>query len=400
MKYFTFSFSHYKILIYWLCYQSIFSTNFVIKMTYVLLIFTIGNFIDGNINKGGDKLFKITRSSFFISCFCFCFFAFFFNKEIVQGKEGNFSAQIIAIDQEKNHSETSLDLKMNPSEKKKLLIELKNNTNQETIVQAKIVTAKTNDNGNIDYSLKNMKQDHSAAITFNDLATLSDEDISLSGNEKKQIVCEIEMPSMGFDGEVLGGIYFEEEESEDRILPINTHFFQVIKVLVNETNKKVAPKLELEKVMIAQRNRRNVVLVNIQNTQPAIVENLDIKAKLYYENEQKPRYESHQSQLKMAPNTNFDYKIDLKAQPFLAGHYKVNVQAVNNNQIWHWEEKFTINKKEAQKYNSTAIKLTSDKQARIPTVVIIEVVILFFILIGALAYSLKQKYQRSKNNES
>lgn len=345
-------------------------------------------------------MFKITRSSFFISCFCFCFFAFFFNKEIVQGKEGNFSAQIIAIDQEKNHSETSLDLKMNPSEKKKLLIELKNNTNQETIVQAKIVTAKTNDNGNIDYSLKNMKQDHSAAITFNDLATLSDEDISLSGNEKKQIVCEIEMPSMGFDGEVLGGIYFEEEESEDRILPINTHFFQVIKVLVNETNKKVAPKLELEKVMIAQRNRRNVVLVNIQNTQPAIVENLDIKAKLYYENEQKPRYESHQSQLKMAPNTNFDYKIDLKAQPFLAGHYKVNVQAVNNNQIWHWEEKFTINKKEAQKYNSTAIKLTSDKQARIPTVVIIEVVILFFILIGALAYSLKQKYQRSKNNES
>lgn len=46
-----------------------------------------------------------------------------------------------------------------------------------------------------------------------------------------------------------------------------------------------------------------------------MIKKLQVDASLYYEKETKPRYENHQESLTMAPNTNFNYRIDLKEQP-------------------------------------------------------------------------------------
>lgn len=58
---------------------------------------------------------------------------------------------------------------------------------------------------------------------------------------------------------------------------------------------------------------------------------------LYYEKETKPRYENHQESLTMAPNTNFNYRIDLKEQPFVPGNYTVKIKANDGYQDYSWE---------------------------------------------------------------
>lgn len=39
----------------------------------------------------------------------------------------------------------------------------------------------------------------------------------------------------------------------------------------------------------------------------------------------------------MAPNTNFNYRIDLKEQPFVPGNYTVKIKANDGYQDYSWE---------------------------------------------------------------
>ena len=66
---------------------------------------------------------------------------------------------------------------------------------------------------------------------------------------------------------------------------------------------------------------------------------------MYYEKETKPRYENHQESLTMAPNTNFNYRIDLKEQPFVPGNYTVKIKANDGYQDYSWEKHLVIQEK-------------------------------------------------------
>ena len=69
---------------------------------------------------------------------------------------------------------------------------------------------------------------------------------------------------------------------------------------------------------------------------------------MYYEKETKPRYENHQESLTMAPNTNFNYRIDLKEQPFVPGNYTVKskqtmaIKTIRGKTLSHPRKKLKI----------------------------------------------------------
>ena len=96
---------------------------------------------------------------------------------------------------------------------------------------------------------------------------------------------------------------------------INNRFSYVVGVLLSETDEPVQPNYLLNEVKTDQANGRNRVLMNLQNKQAAMIAKNYKSMPLYYEKEAKPRYENHQESLTMAPNTNFNYRIDLKEQP-------------------------------------------------------------------------------------
>lgn len=60
--------------------------------------------------------------------------------------------------------------------------------------------------------------------------------------------------------------------------------------------------------------------------------------------------------MKMAPNSNFDFGIDLENQPLKEGKYRLKMTATNGVETWTWDEAFTIGK-EGQSLNKEAVNL-------------------------------------------
>lgn len=190
-----------------------------------------------------------------------------------------------------------------------------------------------------------LKKDSSAVFTFSEIAKMPKE-IILPKKSTKIVEDVVEIPKESFDGYVLGGLYFEQKEDKEEksqgALAVGNRFSYVVGVLMSETDQEIKPELALNDVKATQITGNNAVIMNIQNKKPAMIKKLQLDVKLYYENETKPRYENHQESLTMAPNTNFNYKIDLKEQPFVSGNYTVKIKANDGYKDWSWERKFEI----------------------------------------------------------
>lgn len=264
---------------------------------------------------------------------------------ISQASAINFSVKAILPDSQRSTEISYFDLKVMPGETRILRVELINNSDEDIIVDASANAAITNNNGIVDYSYKDTKKDSSAVFTFNEVASMPNE-IILPKQSNKIVECVINIPKATFDGFVLGGLYFEQKEDKEGkkqgALAVGNHFSYVVGVLLSETTKEIRPELVLNQVKATQIAGNNAVIMNIHNKQAPMIKKLQLEAKFYYENETKPRYENHQETLKIAPNKNFNYKIDLKEQPFVAGNYKVKIKANDGYQDWAWERQFEI----------------------------------------------------------
>ncbi|MTD39276.1 DUF3324 domain-containing protein [Erwinia sp. CPCC 100877] len=312
----------------------------------------------------------------------------------------NFTVKAILPENQRSQEVSYYDLRVTPGQTQTLQLELSNDTDEDIVVQASANAAITNDNGIVDYSYKKTKKDSSAVYTFNELANLPEE-ISLPSHSKKTVDCVVTIPEKAFDGYILGGLYFEQKGGNEAVksnesMAIGNRFSYVVGVLLSENDQEVQPELALNKVSTAQKNGNNVVLMNIQNKQPAMIKKLQVTAKLFYEDEKKPRYENHQEALTMAPNTNFNYKLDLKEQPFVAGNYTVKVTANDGFRDWHWEKSFTIKEKEAKAYNATAINLPPEQKQQWPWNWIIGGSIIVLLLVGGIIYYFRKKMKQQQ----
>ncbi|EOL42873.1 DUF916 and DUF3324 domain-containing protein [Enterococcus caccae] len=319
-----------------------------------------------------------------------------------QASEINFNVKAILPENQRSKEVSYFDLRVVPGEKQILSVELINDTQEDVTIQASANSAITNDNGIVDYSYSDTKKDSSAAFTFSEIAKMP-KNIVLPKKSSKIMECIVEIPEESFDGYVLGGLYFEQkgeaEEKSKGALAVGNRFSYVVGVLLSETDKEVKPELALNKVQATQLNGNNAVIMNLQNKKPAMVKKLQLDAKLYYENETKPRYENHQESLAMAPNTNFNYKIDLKEQPFIAGNYTVKIKANDGYKDWTWEKTFVIKEKEAKKYNATAINLPPNPKLGFPWTLVISIGAGILVVILGIIYYFNQKLKKEQQKQ-
>ncbi|ALS01583.1 hypothetical protein ATZ33_09425 [Enterococcus silesiacus] len=318
---------------------------------------------------------------------------------ISQASEIDFSVKAILPENQRSKEISYFDLRVVPGKTQTISVELTNETEEEVVVYASANSAITNDNGIVDYSYKDTKKDSSAVFAFSEIAKIPKE-IILPKKSNKIIDCVIEIPQDAFDGYVLGGLYFEQKENEEEksqgALAVGNRFSYVVGVLLSETDKEVKPELALNKVKTTQINGNNAVIMNIQNKKTAMIKTLQMDAKLYYEDEAKPRYENHQESLTMAPNTNFNYKIDLKDQPFVAGDYTVKIKANDGYKDWTWEKTFKIKEKEAKKFNATAINLPPEQKNQFPWTLIIGISAGILAVILGIIYYFNQKMKKEQ----
>ncbi|MET3195139.1 DUF916 and DUF3324 domain-containing protein [Bacillus sp. OAE603] len=276
----------------------------------------------------------------------------------------DFSVQAKIPENQIDKTKSYFDLKMDPGQLQVVEIEVFNNnsTKIETFI-ADVTFATTNDNGLIDYSPKSVKKvDQSLKFPIVDLVNEPHKEIVIPPGKSKTITFTFKMPNQKFNGVLLGSIHFKkkidkiETKKTSESIQISNQYAYVIGVKLTETIKKVNPELHLLRIKPKLVNYHTAITANIQNSEPTIVQGMKIEAKIFKDGSNEILYSSNKTGLSMAPNSNFDYAIDLKNNQIQPGIYRLKMKAIIGDQIWVWDEVFKIGN-EAKELNNKAVEI-------------------------------------------
>ena len=247
---------------------------------------------------------------------------------------------------------------MKPKQKQEIETILYNSSDKEITINISVHNATTNQNGLIVYE-QDAKIDPSLKIPLNTIVTVSDQKITIPAYRSKTITATIGMPDDEFDGTILGGLHFEkanEEDESSQAVNIQNKYAYVIGVQLSENDHEVYPDLQLKNIKPQLVNYRTAVVATIQNSEPVIIQNLNVQASVFKKGDTEVLHESYKENMSMAPNSTMDFVIDWENQELEKGEYVLKMQAQTGEKEWKWVEEFTIEQKE-EVLNKQAVEL-------------------------------------------
>ena len=152
--------------------------------------------------------------------------------------------------------------------------------------------------------------------------------------------------------------------------------------MLSENDNKVKANMNLKYIKSALSNYHTSLNVNLQNDTPTIIPDLKISGTVYKKGNSEIYKFTEKENIKMAPNSNFDFMIDWQNHKFEASNYRVHVVAQNEEYFWEWDENFTITPEQANDTNKDAVDLINS----IPNWVYIVLAILVLILVAFLSF--------------
>ena len=300
--------------------------------------------------KGGGLPMKIKRIIIMIMCVLVVGIVHPVRAEIGSG----FSVTAIIPENQINPAVTFFDISLEPGEFQTLEVIIENRSNHEITVVQEVNSAFTNDNGVIDYvQIENF--DQTLVHSFADIATF-DNIIILPARSSQIIEIEINLPDEPFEGVILGGLHYQEKIDEDHVsvVEVENRFAFVIGLQISVGDvSQLEAQLQLNDIFPNQRNYRNVLSVNLQNTEAILIDELIIDAKVYMLDSDEPLREVIGQRLRMAPNSNFNFPISWEYQPFEDGKYILEMTAIADGREWNWREEFTI--QGSEEFNEIAV---------------------------------------------
>lgn len=334
---------------------------------------------------------KILKSVIFISCLSI---VTAFSFVIGSANELSFSVEPTLPTNQINTKDGFFNLLLKPGEEEELHLKYSNNTDKPITVTTKVASASTNANGVVDYGDLTAKADESLKYTLSDLVTIP-ADVELKAHESKDVAFKVKMPAENFAGIIAGGLTFNDQAADNakqagtsKTAIKNIYGFQLgLLMRQNQDLSSSFPEakvakdgLKLKSVKASQVNYRNVIDVNLQNPLPVYINQFGVIAKVYSADGKKLLYQSKRSTMQMAPNTNFNYPINLNSGERLKpGKYRLKLTAFaeKNGQAnyqtkafddktaqkyqyrWQFEREFTINDSVAEDLNQKDVTIKS-----------------------------------------
>lgn len=328
------------------------------------------------------------------------------SQSLVEAAELNFGIKAILPDNQIDKASSFFDLRMKPGEEQTVEVEVTNVIDKEIELHTFVSAAGTNVNGVIDYPqpIAETKYDESLKYPLPTLVSL-EETIKVPAKATIKVPVTIKMPSESYDGMIVGGISFYQKEEEDDQekqtsgMGVKNKFMYRLGVKLIETDTAVEPDLKLLGVKAGQVNYRNAVMANLQNPEAEVLNGLKLEAQVFQKGSDTPIFTAGKDNMKVAPNSNFEYPVYLGKKAFKAGKYTLKLVATaDNDKKWEFSKDFEITQKEAEKYNeesSVQLDYETDwiKWAIIGGVALLVVIIVIVVLVVVLK---KRKKARRK----
>lgn len=312
----------------------------------------------------------------------------------------NFGVHTVIPDNQIDKQKSYFNLMMEPGQKQTLTIQLKNDTEDDVVIEPKIHSATTNLNGVVEYGPTTAERDSTLPYELGELIQ-TDKEITIPAKGSKDLHLHVTMPEEEFDGVLAGGITLEEKEASTKNtndkntgLSIENKYAYVVGITLQETDETVKQDLKLHDVKAGQVNARNVINATLQNPTATYLNRFEVDAEVTEKGKTEVLYEAKKQDMQMAPNSNFKYPISLNGEKFKTGTYTLHVKAKSSKESWEFEKDFSIKGEEAKQFNATDVSVEG------PNYLAYLVGLLILLVVGLLFYIVysKKKQQEEMNN--
>lgn len=320
--------------------------------------------------------------------------------------EGNvgFSVQAILPENQVNSEVTYFDMRMEPGQKQTIQMEIVNDSVEDVTFNVNVNQAYTNENGFIDYDKPKAEEpfDESLKYKIDEIFTY-DKEVMVPGGETKLVDLEIAMPDESFDGEILAGVQVLKDPSrgKDTTGQITNVFAYVTGLRLTMTDTEVQRELKVTGVHADAAFGKSAVVATVVNPTMTAIGKLDYQGVVYQKGNKEGTSETFEyvgKEMSMAPNSVYDFAIDLGKKAMKPGDYIVELK-VNDakGNIWEFAEEFTITAKKAEEVNKIVLPETDIKEAG-PSWIGIAAGVLAGLLVSTLAFLYTRKRSSQHKN--
>lgn len=283
-----------------------------------------------------------------------------FTEEVFAENVNSFSIQ--PLDEKGNVNEKGYyHIIDEPGKQHTVSIRVYNPSEEELKVNVIANPASTNQNGIPSY-LGEQVYDSSLIHRMDKLIAIEESELLIPAGESALATMVISLPQEEWEGDILGGIRFTEEKNQQNNQTVVHEVAYTIGVLLNQTGgAAVQNELSLNEVVAGQRNYRNHIEAKLQNRAAAIVRNMTIQSSIYREGNDTPIYTNNAYELRMAPNSNFNFGIPTGSQPIEAGDYVLKMLITADDKEYKFEQTFSITNANARQLNQSAVNLDQSR---------------------------------------
>jgi Bacterial protein of unknown function (DUF916)./Protein of unknown function C-terminal (DUF3324). len=328
----------------------------------------------------------------------------------VKANEFNFSVDPILPTNQAHPKVGYYDLLLAPGQKQIITVKLSNQTDNMVAVDVSVASATTNINGVVEYNPNSIKPDSSLKYNIKDY-TKGPGKVEIPAKTVKNIQVEVTMPNSSFDGLIAGGITFKQDKSQIKAsksdsqgISIQNQYQFVVGLLMQQTDKLVPPVLDMTNVFPDQVNHRNVINANFKNSAKGFLKNMVIDANVTHKGQTDVLYKVQKDNMSMAPNSNFNFPLQLSGKRFQAGiyTYKADVYGLKDSEgkysygkdvhgnpqhyRYHWKfsKDFTISSSKASNLNTQDVTVQPDNSWiywLIGIILLLILILIFFFIL-------------------
>lgn len=322
------------------------------------------------------------------------------------------------------------NLLLKPNQTQKLDFTLYNNASQTIKIKTTFGTAFTSQSGSVGYTPDLVKPDPSLKLNLKDYVKLP-KTVTIPAKSTAKVTATVTSPATSFQGVIAGGFNFEDvndttNASQKSGISITNRYRYVIGIVLQNSEKKIAPTLSLGKVAPDQVNGRNVIAAKLTNAAPAYLMQMNISAVVTKSDDASIKYTYNNAAMEMAPNSNFSLAIPVSLQGVLNGqssqplkpgkyHLKMTVygakdakgqyETMVNDQVtkydyrWIFDKDFTITQAKANTLNAKDATVTQKSKVDWLLIVGFIIIILLLLIIIFLLFKRRKKDDKPQEKE-
>lgn len=270
-----------------------------------------------------------------------------------------------------------------PDEEQTLKVKITSKRKEPCKVKISLNNATTSTSGQVVYGNEKNLLDDSLDYPLTDIAKVVEKEVTVKDFEEKIVEIKVKPPKEAFQGVRLGAIAFQGVEEESTSGGVNNTYGYKIGLMVNEDLRPFneGGQIKYKKVRAILRRGEKVIATTVQNPEPKVLENVTMQMKVTRKGEEEVLYSNGLANMKLAPNSSFDFLLYTGIEDLVPGKYILTATATDGKENWNWEKEFEITNKQANQINKdAAYKIT------MPRLYKIIGVILFVLTTGNIIY--------------